>query len=90
VIFTFSKHLVQRYIAFLTTVSPGVATFVQNSIQKQKEALFADQSKIETGKRPIISVIWEYCIGAMVLYFVVSFLNSIVRNHLKAKVLKSD
>jgi len=71
VIFTFSKHLVQRYIALIQTFSPKVANFVQNSIQKQKESLFADHSKNPGAKRPLISIIWDYCIMAMVLYFVV-------------------
>jgi hypothetical protein len=42
--------------------------------------LFAE--KIEEEARPLIAVLWEYFVIAMVAYFIFSIINSLVQNYL--------
>jgi len=59
---------------------------VRSAIEKQKEGLFQDQSMLDAKPKPLISLVWDWVIILMVLYFVVSFVNSVVRNHLVSKI----
>jgi hypothetical protein len=56
-------------------VWPAAAETLRNSIETQKQSLFEDQSALDKKPKALISVIWDYVIIAMVLYFVISFLN---------------
>jgi hypothetical protein len=46
------------------------------AIDKQKKALFSESSGDEV--KPMIAMVWEYLVMAMILYFVVSIVNSLV------------
>lgn len=83
IIFAFSKQLVGAYLDAWDLVVPRIAQFLRGAIASQKKALFVDQSKAEAKGDNWIAVVWGWVIIAMVLYFVVSFLNSVVRNKLE-------
>lgn len=53
---------------------------VSEGIEKQKLALFKTQEELDAKEEPLIKIIWDWCIFAMILYFVVTFFNAIVRN----------
>lgn len=53
IIFAFSKHLVNQYIAALNQVWPYAAQMLQSSIEAQNAALFADHSDSDKPK-PLI------------------------------------
>ncbi len=67
-------------LEFLKSVSPQLSTLLQNAISKQKNTLFAETIAEEA--RPLIAVLWEYFVMAMIAYFVYSIINSLVQNHL--------
>jgi len=79
----FSKHLVSSALFLLDQVWPSASKVLANSIEIQKAALFANKNEIEDKPKSIIKEAWDWVIMLMVLYFVVSFLNSVVRNGLK-------
>lgn len=54
---------------------------LQGAIEKQKKTLFAEN--IEEEARPLIAVLWEYFVIAMVTYFIYSIINSLVQNYLQ-------
>jgi hypothetical protein len=83
IIMAFSKHLVSGALAWLDQVWPSASKLLTDSIEIQKAALFADKNEAEDKPKSIIKEVWDWVIMLMVLYFVVSFLNSIVRNGLK-------
>ena len=55
--------------------------------------MFKTQDELDAKEEPLIKTLWSYCITAMILYFVVTFFNSLVRNQLeqdaKAEHLKT-
>lgn len=38
--------------------------------------------KVGDESKPLIAALWEYFVAAMILYFVVSIVNSLVQNYL--------
>jgi hypothetical protein len=60
----------------LRGISPKIQDFVQKAIAKQKKTLFAENVADEA--RPLIAMIWEYFVMAMIAYFVYSIINSLV------------
>jgi hypothetical protein len=68
-------------LTFLQGVSPSLQEMVSKAIDKQKKTLFAE--KIADEARPLIAVIWEYFVIAMVAYFIYSIINSLVQNYLQ-------
>lgn len=64
----------------LKEISPKLQNFLNQAIEKQKKTLFAE--KIEDEARPLIAVLWEYFVIAMVAYFIYSIINSLVQNYL--------
>jgi len=61
---------------------------LQNAINKQKKTLFSE--KIADEARPLIAVIWEYFVMAMITYFVYSIINSLVQNYLNEEAEKTS
>jgi len=59
---------------------------VQGAITKQKKTLFAE--KIADEARPLIAMIWEYFVMAMITYFIYSIINSLVQNYLNEEAEK--
>lgn len=49
---------------------------MQGAIDKQKKTLFAETVTEEA--RPLIAMLWEYFVMAMIAYFVYSIINSLV------------
>jgi uncharacterized membrane protein YvlD (DUF360 family) len=54
---------------------------LQQAIEKQKSTLFAE--KVSDEGRPLIAMIWEYFVMAMITYFIYSIINSVVQNYLQ-------
>jgi len=81
VIFCFSQHQVDIILQVLKGVSPQIAEMVGGAIGKQKETLFAE--KVAEEARPLIAMVWEYFVIAMVAYFIYSIISSLVQNYLQ-------
>jgi len=62
-----------------------LAEKLKASIDAQHSTLFSTGDAQETKEEPLLGQLWNYFITAMILYFIVSFLNSIVKNHLQEK-----
>ena len=76
IIFCFSTHQVDTILNLLHSVSPKLQEFASTAIEKQKKTLFSDV--IEDEGRPLIAMIWEYFVLAMITYFIYSIINSLV------------
>lgn len=81
-IIAFSKNMMKGILAFMANFAPGIAKSIGDAIELQKKTLFKTQAELDAQEQdePFIKTIWEYCITAMLLYFVVTFLNALVRN----------
>lgn len=55
-------------------------------MDKQKQSLFRKED--DSGSKPLLGQLWDIVITLMIVYFVVSFLNSIVRNYLTEQASK--
>jgi hypothetical protein len=76
VIFCFSQHQVDIILSMLKGISPKIQEILQGAISKQKKTLFSEQVADEA--RPLIAMIWEYFVMAMIAYFIYSIINSLV------------
>ena len=80
-IIAFSKELLAKYLRVIKEFAPGIANTIQTSIDKQQANLFG--KKVESNEpEPLIKQLWGYVMIGMILYFVVSFFNAIVREQL--------
>ena len=50
--------------------------------------MFLSAEEVNSKEKPLITVAYDYFVMAMVLYFVITFLNEIVRKYLKENVHK--
>lgn len=57
-------------------------------MEKQKRNMFLSAEEIDAKEKPLITVVYDYFVMAMVLYFVITFLNEIVRKYLKDNMHK--
>ena len=57
-------------------------------MEKQKRNMFLSAEEIDAKEKPLITVVYDYFVMAMVLYFVITFLNEIVRKYLKENLHK--
>jgi hypothetical protein len=64
----------------LKGISPKIQEMMQTAITKQQKTLFAE--KVADEARPLIAMIWEYFVMAMITYFIYSIINSLVQNYL--------
>lgn len=80
IIVAFSEHIMTGIIDFINKFSPSVASSISEAIEKQRDNLFIppDDDKEE----PLIKKLWGWFILAMILYFIVTFFNALVRNQL--------
>lgn len=54
---------------------PALRGILTSAIEKQKSTLFSE--KVGDEAKPLIAVVWEYFVMAMILYFLVSIVNSL-------------
>lgn len=80
VIFCFSQHQVDIILNTLKGISPKLQQLMQGAIDKQKKTLFAETVTEEA--RPLIAMLWEYFVMAMIAYFIYSIISSLVQNYL--------
>ncbi|CDW80117.1 vacuole membrane protein 1 [Stylonychia lemnae] len=80
VIFCFSQHQVDVIMSALKGISPKIQDMLNVAIEKQKKTLFSEKTIDEA--RPLVAVLWEYFVIAMVIYFIISIINSLVQNYL--------
>ena len=59
---------------------PFLRGVLTNAIEKQKQTLFSED-KGDTNK-PLIATLWELFVGFMIVYFIVSIINSSVQEYL--------
>ena len=88
VIFCFSQHQVEIILNLLKNFSPKLRELMLGAIEKQKKTLFAE--KVADEARPLIAMLWEYFVMAMIAYFVYSIINSLVQNYLNEEGDKSE
>ena len=84
IIITFSKHMLDILVNFLSHFTSN-AEGVKNFINKQKKSVFKSQQELDEqeANTPIVKQLWEWFITLMILYFVVTFFNALVRNQLQ-------
>ena len=84
IIITFSKHMLDILVNFLSHFTSN-ADGVKNFINKQKKSVFKSQQELDEqeANTPIVKQLWEWFITLMILYFVVTFFNALVRNQLQ-------
>jgi hypothetical protein len=82
IIVAFSKHMMTGILTWMSGFAPGISTKIDDAIEKQKKSLFKTPAELEQDAKevPLIKTVWEWCITAMILYFVVTFFNALVRN----------
>ena len=81
VIFCFSQHQVDIILQILQSINPKLQALAMSGIEKQKKTLFSEVIAEES--RPLIAVIWEYFVMAMIIYFIYSIISSLVQNYLQ-------
>ena len=83
IIVAFSKHLMDRLLEFTKQYVPKVSTHIEENIEKQRRIMFLSTEEIDSEGKPLIAEIFDWLVFAMVLYFIISFLNTVVRSYLK-------
>lgn len=78
VIFVFTKHHVESLIAFFEDNLPFLNSNLTNMINNQKKLLFAEASMED---KPLIAKIWDVVIVLMILFFLVSIINSLANQY---------
>lgn len=81
IILSFSQHHVEGILSLIENNFPTLRGALTNAIDKQKKALFSESSGDEA--KPLVAALWEYFVAAMILYFVVSIINSLVQNYVQ-------
>lgn len=82
VIVMFSAHHAEHLLTLIEENIPSLHGTLSDSLEKQKAKLFNPDH--DTNETPsILAQVWEYFIYLMVGFFVLSFVNSIVQNHLE-------
>eukprot|EP00350_Pseudokeronopsis_sp_OXSARD2_P009080 CAMPEP_0170552672 /NCGR_PEP_ID=MMETSP0211-20121228/10546_1 /TAXON_ID=311385 /ORGANISM="Pseudokeronopsis sp., Strain OXSARD2" /LENGTH=265 /DNA_ID=CAMNT_0010860543 /DNA_START=397 /DNA_END=1194 /DNA_ORIENTATION=- len=81
IIFSFSEHHVEHIISMFETSLPSLRGVLSTTIEKQKKALFSESKSDEA--KPLIAKVWELFVIGMILYFLMSIINSLVQNYLQ-------
>ena len=78
----FSKNMMTSVLSWIGWVAPSIAMQIGQSIDKTKTTLFKTQAELDAQEEnePFIKKLWEMCMTLMILYFVVTFLNALIRN----------
>ena len=79
----FSNHMMTSILNTLATIAPNAAQSIGDAIEGQKQSLFKTQEELDAKEDSWLKKGWELFITAMILYFVLSFLNALVRNKLE-------
>jgi membrane protein YqaA with SNARE-associated domain len=79
-IFLFSKRLIDALLAFIEIEFPWLKDTIKQTLDKQKKMLHA--TNVSTQDKSIIAKVWEVVVILMISYFVISFLNALVREEL--------
>ena len=80
IIVAFSKHIMNGILDFMRSFAPGLASTISEAIEKQKETLFKTQEELDAKEDPQIKKICDWCTFLMLLDFIITFLNALVRN----------
>ena len=80
IVVAFSKHMMTGILGWLAGFAPAAAEQISEAIEKQKKTLFQTQEELDAKQDSFIKTIWEWVITAMILYFVVTFFNALIRN----------
>jgi hypothetical protein len=84
VIVLFNDHHLENIIGSIESFLPNLQKgSLMDNFEKQKRKLY--EPVVSDGPKPIIGQLWDYFILAMVLYFVVSIVNSLVADYLEKK-----
>lgn len=88
VIFCFSKANVGATLNFVERISPWIKDKLENVMEKQRSAL-RDGGNSEGDKGNMVGDIWNYLLGGMVLWFLLSIVNSLASDYNKRTSRKS-
>ncbi|XP_075226092.1 vacuole membrane protein 1-like isoform X2 [Lycorma delicatula] len=92
VIVTFNEVLIEKVMTFLETI-PVVGLILQkllnDVLQKQKERLHRDSEFKEVGTN-LIGKVFDVFVLVMVLYFIISIINSLAQNYHKRLCKRSE
>lgn len=90
VIFIFSKHHVEAVLDVLEKNIPFLKNSLSKNLQKQKETLWHHRRNEESGEsvklyssfqaKPLVASLWEVFITCMIVYFLISIINSVVND----------
>ena len=85
VILCFSKSYVESVITYLTTI-PHVGEYIsapfQKAVRAQKDKLHGNAEHVEGGKN-VLGWLFEKLVTAMIVYFVLSIVNSMAQSYAK-------
>ena len=82
IVVAFSKHIMSSVLKFMAYFAPKMSASLGEAIEQQKKTLFKTQEELDAkeANEPLIKTLWEWFITAMILYFVITFFNALVRN----------
>jgi hypothetical protein len=84
IILTFSKHQVDNILEIIQNNLPFQKDSLTKALNKQRETLWhKDNLEQTSSSKPLIASLWEYFITLMIIYFLISIINSIVNDRLK-------
>jgi len=72
----------KKVLDFTINFAPTASKLIEETIEEQKKVLFLSAEEVNMKERPLIGKCMDIMMWAMILYFVVTFLNQVVRNHL--------
>ena len=87
IIFIFSNSNVQNFLEFLNTFSPWARNKLELVIEKQRSALRV-QNTVKEDNQSGLSIIWNYILMAMVLFFLISIVSSLANDYNKKRLRK--
>lgn len=77
VILIFSKEHVESLVQLVGTYLPFLSQTLTSSLEKQK-AVLHDPTLFKEGEKPLVAQLWDYFILGMIVFFLVSIINSLV------------
>ena len=82
IVVAFSKHIMSSVLKFMAYFAPKMSASLGEAIELQKKTLFKTQAELDEkeANEPFIKTLWEWFITAMILYFLITFFNALVRN----------
>ena len=82
--------MMNAVLKFMTNFAPSLSASLGEAIDLQKETLFKTQAELDAkeANKPLLKTLWEWFITAMIVYFLVSFFNALVRDQLQQDAAK--